>query len=163
MLVYIQVARLRLANTSTRHNRLNKQKGVKHPQNRLKKTYQKREENKAEEKGAQAESLANRPFFFRHFLFFFNSCFVVNGDRGRFFVSKISKRALYFMGRLASELFSPDLTLASRHRSWSKMRTQFKTQAFWVCRFTVPLLGSNQFGFKGKIDWYSASKSLVDL
>ena len=51
VLVYIQVARLRLANTSTRHNRLNKQKGVKHPQNRLKKTYQKREENKAEEKG----------------------------------------------------------------------------------------------------------------
>ena len=24
-----------------------------------------------------------------------------------------------------SELFSPDLMLASRHRSWSKMRTQF--------------------------------------
>ena len=68
-LVYIQVARLRLANTSTRHNRLDKQKGIKQPQNRLKKTYQKREENKAEEKGVGAEPLANRPFFFRLFCF----------------------------------------------------------------------------------------------
>ena len=70
VLVYIQVARLRLANTSTRHNRLDKQKGVKQSQNRLKKTYQKREENKkAEEKGVGAEPLANRPFFFRLFCF----------------------------------------------------------------------------------------------
>jgi len=35
----------------------------------LKKTYQKREENKAEEKGVGAEPLANRPFFFRLFCF----------------------------------------------------------------------------------------------
>jgi hypothetical protein len=38
-------------------------------ENRLK-NYMKRTENKAEEKGVGAEPLANRPFFFRHFLFF---------------------------------------------------------------------------------------------
>ena len=29
--------------------------------------------------------------------------------------------------------------------------------------YGIPLLGSNQFGFKGKIDCYSASKSLSDF
>lgn len=69
VLVLARRSRATCIYTSTRHNRLDKQKGVKQPQNRLKKTYQKREENKAKEKGAQAEPLANRPFFFRLFCF----------------------------------------------------------------------------------------------
>ena len=33
-------------------------------------------------------------------------------------------------GKAPTELFSPDLMLASRHRSWSKMRTQSHNRAF---------------------------------
>ena len=60
VLVYIHVARLRLANTSTRHNRLNKQKRA-NKMTELPKI--KRQNTKASEVGFRAEPLAKTPTF----------------------------------------------------------------------------------------------------